>query len=227
MLSFLSNTAYAQTLKIPGLDQIKGPLTNTNRPFDTPGGVITTGLDIFFTVMTFIAFLWMIWGAIAYIFAAGEKEALSKAKNRIFAALIGLFIIALSYTATQLIFQILQPNVPNPLSLSIIQPVYAQASTGYGSDLSKTYAFGNFLDFGSITALIMPFIFSIATTGVVIYFLIGAFRFVISAGNKESISKAQSMITHAVIGFFILIFIFLIFQFIPQFFGFKFSVFGQ
>lgn len=56
--------------------------------------------------------------------------------------------------------------------------------------------------------------FSIATALVTIYFLWGAFKYLVSAGNKEETAGARDMITHAIIGFIILIFAFLILQFL-------------
>lgn len=59
----------------------------------------------------------------------------------------------------------------------------------------------------------MPF-FSVATALVIIYFLSGAFKYVKSGGNKEEVDGARQMITHAIWGFFILMFAFWILQFL-------------
>lgn len=92
-------------------------------------------------------------------------------------------------------------------------------------DIGKEYDFGNIPSLGEgINRLVAP-AFSIATLAVVIYFLIGAFKYLTSGGDKESVGEAQKMITHTIVGFIILMFAFLILQFIPEFFGINFSIF--
>ena len=102
---------------------------------------------------------------------------------------------------------------PIPYSLF---PTFAAVSLG------DKYAFGDITTLGGgVNRLVRP-TFSIATAVVVIYFLIGAFKYLTSAGDKEAVAGARSMITHAIIGFMILIFAFLVLQFIlSQLFGIK------
>lgn len=102
--------------------------------------------------------------------------------------------------------------------LLLTSPVYAQVNIG------DQYGYGYIKSLGQGVSLLVAPTFSIATTLVVIYFLIGAFKFLTSGGDKEALASGRNMITHAIIGFVILIFAFLILQFIPQFFGFKFSL---
>ena len=92
-------------------------------------------------------------------------------------------------------------------------------------DIGKEYSFGDIGSLGEgINRLITP-TFSIATTIVVIYFLVGAMKFLMSGGDKEAVGSARAMITHAIIGFIILIFAFLILEFIPQVFNLQFTIF--
>lgn len=93
-----------------------------------------------------------------------------------------------------------------------------------GFDLREQYGFGNVGSLGEgVQRLVAP-TFTIAATAVTIYFIIGSFRFLISGGDKESIAKSRSMITHSIIGFILLILLFLIMQFIPEFLGIDFSI---
>ncbi|KKS12140.1 MAG: hypothetical protein UU67_C0057G0011 [Candidatus Daviesbacteria bacterium GW2011_GWB1_41_5] len=86
-------------------------------------------------------------------------------------------------------------------------------------DLGGQYQFGHVKTLAQgWEYLIMP-AFSIAAAAVVIYFVIGGLRYLLSGGDKEAVSKAQKMITHAIIGFVLLIVMFLILQFIPEFLG--------
>ena len=58
----------------------------------------------------------------------------------------------------------------------------------------------------------MP-IFEIAAFLVIIYFLIGAFKYLKAGGNKEDVEGGKQMITHAIIGFVLLMLSFLVLQF--------------
>ena len=80
--------------------------------------------------------------------------------------------------------------------------------------IGDKFGFGDILSLGEGTSkLVMP-VFSIATTLVVIYFLLGAFKYLTSGGDKEAVAGARQMITHSMVGFIILIFAFFIVQFL-------------
>lgn len=100
-------------------------------------------------------------------------------------------------------------------------PAYADINIG------EKFGFGDIRSLGSGTSLLVNPIFSIAAVAVVIYFLLGAFKYLKSGGNKEEAAGAQQMITHAIIGFIILMFAFLILQFlINSLFKIPFSIIG-
>lgn len=98
--------------------------------------------------------------------------------------------------------------------MHLIQPVYA-------ADLTSQYAFGGIRTLSQGVGLLMGPAFTIATIAVFFYFVIGAFRWLMSGGDKNAIQGAQNMITHAIIGFVILMMIFVIVQFVFQVFGIK------
>ncbi|MBI2020448.1 hypothetical protein HYS94_03415 [Candidatus Daviesbacteria bacterium] len=52
---------------------------------------------------------------------------------------------------------------------------------------------------------------------VVLYFLFGAFKYLRAGGNKEEVEGARQMIEHAIFGFILLMFAFLILQFLLSF----------
>lgn len=85
-------------------------------------------------------------------------------------------------------------------------------------DIGEKFGFGDIKSLGEGTQRLVGPFFSLAASLVVIYFLLGAFKYLKSGGNKEEIEGARQMITHAIVGFIILMFAFLILQFIPQFF---------
>ena len=83
-----------------------------------------------------------------------------------------------------------------------------------GVPIGDCFGFGGIRSLAQGTSqLIIPF-FSIASFLVIIYFLFGAFKYLRAGGNKEEIEGARQMITHAMIGFIILIFAFFIIQFL-------------
>ena len=83
-----------------------------------------------------------------------------------------------------------------------------------GVDISKKFGFGDITSLGQATSkLVMP-IFSVITAMVILYFLWGAWNYLQSRGDKEEVEKAQQMIIHAIIGFMILMFAFMILQFL-------------
>ena len=67
--------------------------------------------------------------------------------------------------------------------------------------------------------LLLPIGFSIAALMVVFYFLIGAFELITSQGDKSHIVSARAKIYHAMIGFLLLILLFLVMQYVPQALG--------
>lgn len=86
-------------------------------------------------------------------------------------------------------------------------------------DLKTNYALGGINTLGEgFTYLVAPG-FQIAAVAVVLYFVVGAFKFVMSSGDKETIAGARAMMTHAIIGFILLMLMFSVLQFVPRLFG--------
>lgn len=94
-------------------------------------------------------------------------------------------------------------------------------------NIGEKFGFGNISSFGEVTSQLVTPIFSIAAAAVIILFLWGAFKWLKSGGNKEEIAAARQIITHTIIGFVLLIFAFLILQFLmSSLFGVNFSIIG-
>ena len=101
--------------------------------------------------------------------------------------------------------------------MSIIPTVHAV-------NLGSQYSFGNIGggDTPAVPELISRLMgpaFSVAALLVTFYFIIGAFKFMTSAGDKAKVGEAREMITHAIIGLILLLMMWLILRFIPEFFG--------
>ncbi|MEK7616567.1 MAG: hypothetical protein AAB414_00740 [Patescibacteria group bacterium] len=91
-----------------------------------------------------------------------------------------------------------------------LYPSHAQSPVPIG----EKFGFGDIRSLGEATSKLVVPAFEVTTAIVIIYFLIGAFFYLKAGGNKEEIERARNMINHAIIGFLILIFAFLIIQFL-------------
>lgn len=93
----------------------------------------------------------------------------------------------------------------------------------YAVNLDTQYAFGG-AEFSSLGKALRHLIgpaFNIAAIAVTFYLIIGAFRYITSGGDKQALEKARAMITHAIIGFLLLMLMFLVLQYIPEAIGLK------
>lgn len=98
---------------IPGLDEIfKFYSTSVTQPgkIDSLGSLLTGLLNIAFFAAVFLAFLYMVWGAFAYIMAQGKKEDLAKARARLSWAIIGMVVVLLAYSITKFVSEMLTPG---------------------------------------------------------------------------------------------------------------------
>lgn len=83
-----------------------------------------------------------------------------------------------------------------------------------GVDIGSFFGFGDITSLGCGTTKIVGPIFEIAAFLVILYFLLGAFKFLRAGGNKEETEGGRQMINHAIIGFIMLMFAFFILQFL-------------
>lgn len=89
------------------------------------------------------------------------------------------------------------------------------------------FGFSDITSLGQGTSKLVPSAFAVAAIVVIIYFLLGAFRFLKAGGSKEEVQAAREMIVHAIWGFIILMFAFLVLQFLlSSLFKVPFSIIG-
>src|SRR5581483_3479404 len=89
----------------------------------------------------------------------------------------------------------------------------------YAADLGQVFPFATQNSFGAfISSLITP-AFDIAGILLLFYFLFAAFKYMTSGGDKEAINGARNMITHAIIGFALLILLILVLRVLPSLLG--------
>lgn len=91
-------------------------------------------------------------------------------------------------------------------------------------NISESFAYGNISSLGALANMLIPVGFSIAAIMVVFYFLIGAFELITSQGDKAHIVSARAKIYHAIIGFILLMVLFLILQYVPEALGINFKI---
>jgi hypothetical protein len=73
-----------------------------------------------------------------------------------------------------------------------------------------------------IINIILPFIFTIAGLILFLMFILGGFTIFTSTGNEEKINKGKSMITNALVGFFVIFAAYWIIQLLEFSLGIKF-----
>ena len=57
------------------------------------GGLLSTGLQLFFFVVAIATLIYLLLGAFEWVTSSGEKEKLTKAQNKMQAAVVGLILI--------------------------------------------------------------------------------------------------------------------------------------
>lgn len=194
--------------KIPGFDTpipkfpgLKPELANMNL-----AGLVTFLLNITFYFTIFLVFFWIVWGAFEYLLSGGDKNMIANARKRIIYALIGLVVVVLSYSIAQFIEGAVGLKGRTPISL--VSTVYADV------DLRSAYPLSNNKTLGEgVSRLVIP-VFSLAAAGLVIFFIYGGYKLLVSAGNKEDVAGAQKMITSAIIGFVLLMASFIVIPFL-------------
>lgn len=91
----------------------------------------------------------------------------------------------------------------------LIKPAHAAINIG------DEYAFGGITSFGQMISILTPYAFALAGIITVVYFIIGAFEMIISFGDKNAVSAAKDKMMHAIIGFILILAMFVIFRALP------------
>lgn len=96
-------------LKLPGGNTVDS-LDPVNTRFPDLASLISLLLNIVFYAAGFLAFYYLVWGALSYIMAQGNKENLAKARARITWAIIGLIIVLLAFLIARFATEIFPPS---------------------------------------------------------------------------------------------------------------------
>jgi hypothetical protein len=126
------------------------------------------------------------------------------------------WILLLIHVMLNLMKKLLFPLliVHSTLYILHLEPAFAETVK-----LEDAYAFGKVGSFGALASKIVPVIFAFASVVVMVYFAVGAFKWIMSGGDKAQVEAARQMLTHSVIGIFLLVVLFLVVQFLPQALG--------
>lgn len=92
----------------------------------------------------------------------------------------------------------------------LVTTTFAQSPVPIG----EHFGFGNIKSLGEGTTKLVGPAFAVTAAIVVIFFLLGAFRWLRAGGNKEEVEAARQMIQHSVIGFVLLMAAFVVLQFL-------------
>lgn len=215
-------------LNLPNFNNIDSPVkvgAGTDIVSDDIGGIIHSVSSVALYIGGFIMFVWLVWGIFQYIIAEGNKENLAKARARIRWALLGFLILILAFLASDAYREFLAPVFPAVQEVSDPTKPIEQLASGE-RQIKDIFGFGDISSLGVGLDRIIPLVFSLAAILVVFYFLLGAFELVYSEGDKNAVASAQAKITHAIIGFILLIFLFLVLQYLPQAIGINFKIIG-
>lgn len=99
------NKYLAQGLQIDGFPKIEGPLKSpfTGGSVSSIGEVINIVLFIVYPLAGIILFLFIVWGGYDLLLSGGDKQKVEAGRNRITAAIVGFFLLIVSYLAIRLI----------------------------------------------------------------------------------------------------------------------------
>ncbi len=92
-------------------------------------------------------------------------------------------------------------------------------------NLKDVYAFGGLQSLGALFSRFTPTVVAIFATMVSFYIIIAAVKFIVSEGDKASISEAKKTITHTLLALVFFVLLFLIVRFILPFFGIGINIF--
>jgi hypothetical protein len=144
--------------------------------FSTVDGVLTSVMGALKGIVVTLAILMIVIGAIMYILSFGNPDNIKRAKNIIFAALIGLAIVIAAPAFLREIYSLLDGDVP--------------AIPGDGTQLTLT----------QIATNILKFLLSLVGILALIVMIIAAIMLFASFGNPDKRKAALEVLKNAILG---------------------------
>lgn len=203
-----------QGLSIPGGGTVNNPVTNPN--VQSIGGFISALIPYVFAVAGILLFIYLLLGGYRFMTSGGNPEEVAKAREQIFAALIGFTIVFGSYFILQL------AEVIFGFKITFIPVAYAQVDIGQtftiGGGPIKNII-GNLTQTSRLTTLIVRFLFVGAMITFVFVLILGSLRYIFSGGDKNNIAGARSQLMFAIIGVVVVIAAYVIVKLIQEITG--------
>ncbi len=98
-------------LRVPGIDSsFRYPDLRSSLSGATAGSLLTQIMVVVMYITAFLSLIWFAWGVFEYIFAAGNKDAIGKARKRMTWAIVGFVLFVFSFAASQLAEEVFKPK---------------------------------------------------------------------------------------------------------------------
>ena len=111
--------------KVYAASVLAAPITiNIPPPTNAPselGPLISSTITLVLVIALLATFAYLVWGGIAWITSGGDKTQVEAARNRIQAAILGLFIVFASWAVMKIIasfFGVTFPNISFPTGVN-------------------------------------------------------------------------------------------------------------
>lgn len=148
----------------------------------TVDGVLTSFLNSMQAIVVTLAIVFIVIGAILYIFSSGDEGRIKMAKGAVTAAVVGL---ALAIAAPAFLKEIY--NI-----LAVTDQESIDALNSVGGTTALTLA--------EIVMNVLNFLLSIAGTLAIVMLIVGGLMYLTSAGNEKQVDTGKSIFKSAVIG---------------------------
>lgn len=180
----ISLPAFAQVGKLNKFEcQTLGLQCTGNDTAASLSNYILNVLNVFLGLLGVIALIAIIYGGAVYLTAGGDEKAITRAKNILIYAVIGIVVIALSVTLVNFVFGAVKLQLPDFAALDFLPG---------GNDLA-----------GTVQKIINAFLVLIGVLAL-IYLIVAGIKYITSQGDDKRAGEARSAILYAIIGLVII-----------------------
>lgn len=188
---------------------------------------ISSYIGLFLSFLGVIFMIIMLYGGYNWMTAGGSEDKIDKAKDTIWAAVIGIIIVIAAYAISVFVVSRIWGSTTTPVSL-LVTPVYAQGAptgsstpamldrlkgvgTGAGyTDATETSLF-------DIVGTVISALLALLGVIFVLLIVIAGYNWMTAQGDEHKIDKAKDTIRAAIIGLIIVAGAFAIWQFISSY----------
>ena len=114
-LVFLGSTIISilTPVRVFGADIEPIKITPPGKGYSDIGKFVTNALELSFILAILVVLVMLIWGAFEWITSGGDKDSVSKARNRIINALIGMAVLSIAFALFRVAAQFLGFDLTN------------------------------------------------------------------------------------------------------------------